>query len=181
MKKLFCLFAIVLFSLNVFSQKVFTRNGHISFFSEAPLENIEANNYQVTSIIDLEKKELVFSLLMKGFEFEKALMQEHFNEKYVESDQYPKSTFTGSYTCNDKIDLKKDGLYQVNVTGSLEIHGVTKEVETTGTLEVKNGEVISNAVFVVAVADYNIKIPSVVKDNIAKEIEITVNATYKAM
>ena len=166
-------------SVNAFSQKYFTRNGHIWFYSEAPLENIEAHNYQATSILDIGKGDMAFSVLIKGFEFEKALMQEHFNEKYMHSDKHPKSTFEGRILNLDKIDLTKPGVHKVRVGGKLTIHGVTKDVETDGTLEVKDGKIHGKAKFQVAVADYDITIPAVVKDNIAKILDVNVDVVYE--
>ena len=118
---------------------------------------------------------------MKGFQFEKALMQEHFNEKYVESDKYPKTVFKGKVTNIEEIDFTKDGEYPAKVKGALTIHGVTKEVEAEGKFVIENGEVSATASFPIAVADYEIKIPSVVRDNIAKEVEISVEMKYSLM
>jgi len=161
--------------------KYITKNGHISFYSEAPLENIEAHNHEVLSIINLEAKEMAVSMLMKGFSFEKSLMQEHFNENYVESDKFPKSTFKGAFTGAQPIDLSKDGVYEVEVTGDLTIHGVTKPITTKGTIEVKERQVITKTKFMVAVKDYEIEIPKIVVDNIAEEIEITVELRHSPM
>ena len=104
--------------------------------------------------------------------FPKELQQEHFNENYIESDKYPKSNFTGSYTGDVKPD--KDGVYKVMVKGNLTIHGVTKPIETPATIEVKGGKLIGNCVFTLQPEDYNISIPSVVRDHIAKQVTITV-------
>ena len=163
------------------AQRQMTRTGHIWFISETPLETIEAHNNQVTSILDTEKGDIVFQALMKGFQFEKALMQEHFNEKYVESDKYPKAVFKGSVTNLNEVDFLKDGNYPAKVKGSLTIHGVTKEVETEGQIKVEDGKVSTTAEFPITVADYEIKIPSVVRDNIAKEVKVFVDVKYEAM
>ena len=159
--------------------KYFTRNGYIKFYSHAPMEDIEAHNRQVTSFLDTDNGELVFSVLMKSFQFEKALMQEHFNENYVESDKYPKATFKGKILNPESVDFKKDGVYTVKVEGDMTIHGVTNKVTTDGTITVKGGKVMANAKFPIAVADYKIEIPAVVRDNIAKEVEVTVDMTYE--
>lgn len=179
MKKIAIILTLV-FSINtMFAQKYFTKNGHISFFSTTPVEDIEAHNYQSSSVINFENGELVFSLLMKGFEFEKALMQEHFNEKYVESDEYPKATFKGLIVNFKDIDLSIDGEVKVKVIGNMTIHGVTQEVKSDGVLIINGGKVSSYAVFPLAIENYDIKIPSVVKDKIAKEVSITVEMDYK--
>ena len=154
--------------------KYFTRTGHIKFFSRAPLENIEAHNHQVSSIVDAKTGEMAFSALMKGFEFEKALMQQHFNENYVESDKYPKSTFKGKITNIDELDLKKSGEQKAIVEGELTIHGVTQKITVEGLLQKQDENIYATAVFPVKVADYNIKIPTAVINNIAEVIEVTV-------
>lgn len=182
MKKLILLsLSLVVFAaVNVQAQKYFTRNGHIWFFSHAPAEDIEAHNYQANSILDASSGEMVFSVLMKGFEFEKALMQEHFNEKYVHSSEFPKAQFQGKVVDISKVDFKKPGVYDVVVKGDLTIHGVTKAVESPGTLEVtKDGKVLGKAKFPVTVADYDIEVPAVVRENIAKVVDVNVDMNYE--
>lgn len=155
--------------------RYYTKSGKISFFSKSTLENIEAHNKSVTCVLDTRSGQLQFAVLMKGFEFEKALMQEHFNENYVESHKYPKSEFKGTVVNLSEIDFKREGTYKAKVQGKLSMHGVTREVETTGTITVKSGRIHADANFHVLLADYNISIPSVVKDNIAKSINIRVD------
>ncbi len=136
----------------------------------------ETNN-QASSVINLKTGEVVFSLLMKAFTFEKALMQEHFNEKYVESDDYPKATFKG--TIQDlEIILSSNETFDLFVTGQLTMHGKTKNVETPVKITYKGETIEAECDFVVSPADFDIKIPNAVKENIAKEIKVTVNATY---
>lgn len=178
MRKTTLILAVLLITNAAFAQKYYTKVGHISFFSTTPVEDIEAHNYQSTSIIDFSNGDIVFSLLMKGFQFEKALMQEHFNEKYVESDQFPKASFTGSITNFKDVNLKKDGVYKVEVSGKMTIHGKTNLVKTEGTLEVKEGKIIGDSSFKLLVADYDINIPSLVADKIAKEMTINVAMDY---
>lgn len=160
------------------AQKYMTQSGTIKFFSEAPLENIESVNNQVSSIINMENGEVVFTLLMKAFNFEKALMQEHFNEKYVESEKFPKATFKGKIKDFNSVDLGS-GKQTVEVVGQLTIHGVTNDVQAQATID-RNSEnqISASSTFNIDVADYDIKIPAAVKDNIAKSIEITVNMEY---
>jgi polyisoprenoid-binding protein YceI len=107
-------------------------------------------------------------------------MQEHFNENYLESDKYPKSTFSGKITNNADIDYKKDGTYPVDVAGDLTIHNITRPVTTKGTIEVKDGIVSAKAQFIVKPADYQITIPAVVENKIAKEVGVTIDARYAA-
>ncbi|MFC2114669.1 YceI family protein [Bacteroidota bacterium] len=167
------IFALLLTNLS-FGQKYLTKNGHISFFSDSPAEKIEANNHQVNAALDLQTGDFVFKVLMKSFEFEKALMQEHFNENYVESDKFPNATFIGKIDNLKSFDLTKTGKYEVNISGKLTIHGVTQDVSVKGTLEVVNGLIKGSAIFNVKLSDYNIKIPKAVVNNIAELVEIKV-------
>lgn len=165
-------------SFSVFGQKYFTKTANVSFFSSTALENIDAKSNQATSIIDFATGEVVFKMLIKTFQFEKALMQEHFNEKYLESDKYPESTFKGKIENISSVNLSKDGEYKVSVTGDLTIHGVTKSYTTIGVITVAGDKISVNAKFPVTVADHNVKIPGAVKDNIAETVEVTVVADY---
>lgn len=160
------------------AQKYIARNGHVWFFSHTPVEDIEAHNNQAVSILDPATGDLEYTLLIKSFEFKKALMQEHFNENYMESDKFPKSSFKGKISNLDKIDFNKNGEYQAEVKGDLTIHGVTKPVNVNGTVIVNGKNVTSKAKFIVAPKDYDIKIPAVVEKNIAKEIDVNVDVTY---
>lgn len=163
------------------AQKYLTRTGSISFFSEAPLENIEAFNNQVSGVVDLETGGMAFTLLMKAFTFEKALMQEHFNEKYVESQKYPKATFKGNIKDFDSFILGSEQV-AIMVSGKLSIHGVTKDLSIPGTLmKDKNGNIEAKAVFNIDIQDYEIKVPSAVRENIADNIEIKVKMIYEEM
>lgn len=158
-------------------QRLITRTGMISFFSRTPLEDIKAENRQVNAAVDLDNKNLAFVALMKGFLFPRALMQEHFNENYVESDKYPKTNFSGSFTGD--VNKLKDGTYNVRVKGELTVHGVTRPIEGPGSFEVKNGNLTGRSNFRIFPADFNIKIPSLVKNKIAKEIDVAVQIQYK--
>ncbi|MBC7934779.1 MAG: YceI family protein [Rhizobacter sp.] len=178
MKNIFFFIIPAIISLQVSAQKVYTKNGNISFFSKTALENISADNNQVTAILNQQTGELQFSVLIKAFHFKKALMEEHFNENYMESDKYPKATFKGSIADGSKINFTKDGNYPVTVNGDLSIHGVSNKVSVPGTISIKSGVVASVSSFNVKLADYKISIPKIVKDNIAETINITVNCNY---
>lgn len=156
-------------------KKYFSKAARISFYSKTPLAAIEAHNSKAVSVFDLSSGRIEFSVLMKGFEFEKARMQEDFNENFVESDKYPKAVFAGTMKSANDLNFDKDGVYNVEVTGSLTIHGVTKPVTTQAAFTVKNGVVSAQSEFTVTVADYNIKIPSVVSEKIGKTAKIIVN------
>lgn len=177
MKKLSFVLAAILFVVGtVDAQKYFTREGKVTFTSEAPVEKIEAVNQSATAVLDTESARMEFAVLIKAFQFEKALMQEHFNENYMESSTYPKATFKGQIDDVSSVNWSKDGTYEVSVSGDMTIHGVTQKLTAPGTLMVKDGQITAASTFTVAVADYEIEIPSVVADNIAKEVVIVVEA-----
>ena len=165
--------------INGAAQLYFTKNGKISFFSSTPMEDIRADNNQVISIINTSTGEMQFSLLNNAFHFKKALMEEHFNDDYIESAKYPRSTFKGTITNAGSVNFTADGVYKVTVSGSLSIHGVTKIVSVPGTITIQSGNISATAVFKVKVKDYNIRIQSGVKNNIAEDIELTVSCKYE--
>jgi len=181
MKKGLILATVMAFSLATFSQRVFTRKGDISFYSKAPLEDIEAHNHAAVSVLDETTGQVEFSVLMKGFEFVKALQQEHFNEDYVESDKYPKAIFKGKATDISKVKFTTDGSYTVPVTGLLTLHGETKEVSTNAVITVKGGAISGHAEFTILLDEYKIKIQAVVKDKISNRVKIVVNCNYENM
>ena len=176
-KIIFILFCMLVCSLSSHAQRYVTKNGFIKFYSDAPLEKIEAANRQVNAAIDIRTGDFVFKVLMKSFVFPKALMQEHFNENYIESDKFPEAKFIGKVTNLAEIDFSKDGIYNALVVGNLTIHGETKEIQAKGTFEIKQDKIDGNAKFNIVVADYKIKIPNTVVNNIAKTVEITVDIT----
>lgn len=178
-KALNLLIIVLLFASSVSAQRYITKNGYIRFFSTTPVEDIKAHNRQVQAALDSETGDFVFKVLMKSFGFKKALMQEHFNEKYVESHKYPNSTFKGKITNVDEINFSKDGEYPAKVEGKLTIHGVTQTISEEGTLKVEGDKVNAFAEFMVAVADYDIKIPAPVRENIAEEVKVTVDCNLK--
>ena len=174
MKTTVFLFGLLMTASSSFSQIYMSRNGRVSFYSSTEKETINAVNNQVYAVIDATKKNMAFTLLMKGFQFEKELMQEHFNENYAESDKFPKASFNGAYTGD--VNTAKDGVYNVVAKGNLTMHGVTKAVEAPATIEVKNGTLTGKAEFKIKPDDYGISIPSLVREKIAKEMTISVSA-----
>ena len=174
-------FALALLPLAASAQdRYMTRNGHIAFFSATPMENIEANNHKVTSVWDVTTGAMQFAVLIKAFEFEKALMQEHFNENYMESNTFPKATFKGKLSGITADQLKKAGTYEVTVTGDLTIHGVAKPATSKGTFTVDaNGAIKATSEFAVKPADHGIKIPGGV--NVADQIQVKVKMDYQKM
>lgn len=156
-----------------------TKTGRISFFSHASMEDIEAVNDQATGILNAETGEIGFVVLVRGFKFAKALMQEHFNENYMESDKFPKAKFTGKITGFQAAGLKEGSIYKVMVEGDLTIHGVTRKARTEGTLELKGGKIHAQCKFPVKLSEYNVKIPAQKINNIAPVVDVTVGATYE--
>ena len=177
MTRIYLLLFSIIFSLTLSAQKYYTKNGNISFYSKASIENIAAENGQVMSTLDLQTGQLQFSVLIKAFHFKKSLMEEHFNENYMESDKYPKASFKGNIK-DLKIDLTKDGVFPISVTGDMTIHGVTKNITVPGTITVKNGIASGNSSFKITLADYKVSIPKIVKDNIAETIDVSVSCIY---
>lgn len=162
---------------------IFTKTGKIGFDATSPAspEKIAGTNKSVTCVVDTKKGDMQFSLLMKGFEFERALMQEHFNENYVESSKFPDAKFKGQITNNSSVNYAKDGTYPVKVKGTLTMHGVTNNVETDGKLVVAGGKVTASADFNVQLADYKVTIPQLVSDKVSKTAKISVDCQLEPL
>jgi polyisoprenoid-binding protein YceI len=133
------------------------------------------------SILDVKSGEIVASMLMKSFNFKKALMEEHFNENYVESNKFPKATFKGKITNLEQLDITKDGKYALDIDGNITIHGVTKPLKVKGQAVVTNGQIKASAVFPLAVKDFKIEIPRLVRNNIAEKVQVSVSFNYQPM
>jgi len=174
MNKLILLFLLLICFSKGYAQIFITRNGYIGFFSKTPLEDIKAESRQAYAVIDASKKNLAFTCLVKGFLFKKELMQEHFNENFIESDKFPKANFLGNYTGD--VNLSKDGSYKVQVKGQLTLHGVTQTIDVPATLEVKDSKLIGTTEFKLTPGDFDIKIPALVREKIAKQIDVHVLA-----
>ncbi len=168
--------AVTLLLATSYAQKFMTRDARISFLSETPLEKIEAINKSGSAVLDAETGRMEWKVLVKNFIFEKKLMQEHFNENYMESHKYPNAIFKGEIVNLKDVNLSKDGAYNVRAKGKMTIHGVERDIEVPGKITVAGGKLNVVSDFKVACADYDISIPSVVRDNIAKEIAVRVEA-----
>lgn len=176
MIRLYTLFLLAAVTSSSLAQKFTSEKGHITFFSDAALEDIQAENGMVGSLFNSSSGDLVYIVKIKDFKFPKALMREHFNEKYMETEKFPKSTFTGKIV---GFNPAASGPQKVRAVGKLMIHGVTKDVDIPGTIEFAGGKVAMKAKFIVKLVDYAIKIPKLVWQNIAEEIEVTIDFTYK--
>jgi len=175
--KYFSVLLLALLSFTQAGQDVYVcKNAKINIYSSAPIEDIEANSNEGVSVYNAATGELAFSLPIRSLHFEKAMMEEHFNENYIESDKYPKATFKGKI--NEHPDLGKDGSYPVTVTGDFQVHGVTQNRTVKGEIKVNRGVVSMSSEFMVKCADHHIDIPKIVFHNIAESIRIRVSATY---
>lgn len=175
--------ALCAIASGVSAQKFFTRDAKIKFDATSPSspEKIEGLHKSATCVIDAATGKMEWAVLIKGFLFEKALMEEHFNENYLESGKFPKATFKGQITNLNEVNFAKDGKYNAVVTGKLTIHGVTKDITTNGALTVANGTIKLNAGFSLLMGDYGIDIPSLVSDKVAKEAKILIDAALEPM
>ncbi|MBE7175386.1 MAG: YceI family protein [Mucilaginibacter polytrichastri] len=172
--------AILLFTAGfVYAQNYSSTASKISLYSSTPIEDIRASSTQGKSVIVPAKKQIAFQVAIRSFDFEKKMMQEHFNENYMESDRYPQAKFTG--VIREDIDLKKDGTYPVTAKGTLNVHGVEQPRTIPGKLIVKSGAIHLDTKFGVKCVDHKIEIPTLVFNKIAEEINVTVSADYKPM
>jgi hypothetical protein len=147
----------------------------ISFFSANSMGDITAVNKTSKPIMDISTGDVQVKISIQGFVFPDPLMQEHFNENYLESDKYPDATFKGKI--NEPVDYTRDGVTKVTVKGNLEMHGVKKDINFDGTITVKGVEVILETRFKIHIADFHIKIPSLVVKNIAEDIDVKMKGT----
>ena len=177
MKRVSLVIAAGLICLASFSQKVYkTSAAQIKF--QPISEEAGCTNNQAQSILKSDNGQIAFSALIKGFKFQNSLLEDHFNENYMESTKFPNAKFQGFITNIKELDFAKNGTYKVTVKGTLTIHGTPKEVTTTGTIEIAGGKVIAKANFKVKVADYGVK-GLYIGQKIAAEQDITVTSTYE--
>ncbi|MCF6169077.1 YceI family protein [Lutibacter sp.] len=160
--------------------KLVSKVGHVNFFSHTAIEDITADNFKVVSTLNTETGTIVYSVPMQGFEFEKALMQKHYNSsKFLDTKKFPKSKFKGKITNITDINFDKDGTYNATVKGEMTLHGVTKAITETAVITIKGNKVIVETKLKLTLADYNINFkkgkPST---NIAKTIDVTSKSEY---
>ncbi len=173
------LFSILFLSVSMAAQSpLITKDGTTTFFSHSPIEDIEAINDKTTAAINFVKGDVVVKMLIKHFTFENALMQEHFNENYMESEKFPAAIFKGKLVSDNAIDLSQDGSYEVTLDGQLTIRGISTPLEAPATITVSGDQVSATTVFIARPAEYDIKIPAVVIKNIAEEIKVSTSLTF---
>lgn len=177
--KRFCILCLMLFAglIEARAQIYMTTTAKVSFFSKTPVQDISAVNSTASSLINAKTDSVFFRMKNSSFEFENALMRDHFNENYMESTKYPIDSFRGKI--EQKIDFKKDGQYKVTANGKLTIHGVERPVNVDGVLTVKGETIHLESQFFVKTADYHIEVPRLVFEKIAESIKVTLNADYK--
>lgn len=168
---------ILIFNFASAQNKLFSSSKtEFSFFSKAPLEDIEAKNTRANSIINLSNRELVVRIPISQFQFKNKLMQQHFNENYMESEKYPYATFKGKI--NEELDLNKSGVYSVSASGTLNIHGVDQERKLIGKLTVAENTLLIETKFEVMLIDHKIEIPKLVFKKIAEKVEVIAKISY---
>jgi len=155
------------------SQVYTSRKVAVHFFSPAPITDIDALTNTASAILNPKKREVKVSIPIASFSFKKALMQQHFNQIYLESEKYPAATFKGTYTEN--INFTRDGNYKIPLTGKFNIHGVDKTVTIPCDMTIKNGEIAFNTDFKLLSRDYKIPAPMILSKEVGQEINITVN------
>ena len=177
MKKLLLFIIAVSINTVLFSQIYLAKTCAISFYSHSPIEDITAVNKAAKPMLNTATGDVQIKMVMTAFQFEKPLMQEHFNEEYIESEKFPNAIYKGKI--NEKVDFTKDGTTKVTVTGKFTIHGVEKEKTIDGTVTVKGTEITISSKFSIHVADFNIKVPSLYVTNIAEDVETKLDATLE--
>lgn len=175
MKKLLTILCLAI-GISAAAQKYAAEKSFVSFYSKATIEDITAENTKSQSIFNAATGEIVFAIPIQEFQFAKSLMKEHFNEKYMDTEKYPKSTFQGKIT---GFDIHATGSQQAKASGKLTIHGVTQEIDVPGTVEFVDGKVMVKSSFIVKLETYNITRPQLMWQNIAEQVEVKIEFTYK--
>ncbi len=176
----FTFFTVFLFSSFVAeAQKYITKIGTIDIYSKTPLFTIEGSNKKVASILNTETAEVVVSTLVRSFKFHEALVEDHFNENYMESHKFSKAIFKGKITNFSSVDLKKDGIYDIIIEGKLTIHGETNNIKENGSISIKNGEISASTQFSVSLEKYKIEVEKMYKDAIKDDILLKIHFDYK--
>ena len=149
------------------------------FYSDAPIEDIEATNEEAIGAIDLTKGTVAVSMLIRNFHFDKSLMEEHFNENYLESEKYPKALFKGKIQDFESLDFTQTGTFTAMAIGELEIHGVTRPIKSDVNFEITDNSIQAKTLFKVALEDHDIKIPKLVIKNIAEVVDVDVTFNFE--
>lgn len=182
MKTFFTYFFFLFSTLTINAQqvnKLLLNSGSVSFVSDAPLEQIKASSNKLRGLLLLTDRTFAFSIDVNSFNgFNGSIQREHFNENYMESEKFPRASFTGKIV--EEVDFKKDGIYELRAKGKLTIHGIEKIRTIKITIETKNGRIMVRSKFLVPLEEHGIHIPSIVNQKIAEEIAVEVNAQFNS-
>jgi polyisoprenoid-binding protein YceI len=179
-KAIFFSLMLIILSISTVAQDIyFTRTGKIEFHSGSSLEDIDGVNNEATSMLNVKTGEMAFTLLVKSFTFKRALMEEHFNENYMESTKFPKASFKGKINSMPAINISSNATYNVQTEGELTIHGVTQKISAPAKLTVNGGKITGISTFKILLSDYKIVVPGVVSEKFSKETEIIVTCIYE--
>lgn len=176
MMKKILLFTLLVIGFQSKAQLFTTSTGQVSFFSKTPMEDIDATNKSVSSIINTATNEVAVQMRITNFVFPNKLMQEHFNENYLESEKFPSATFKGKI--KESVNLTVAGTYPITVSGSATIHGVTRPIDLRGTIVSTGSTLALTCQFEVKLIDYNVKIPKIVFAKIAEVIKVSSKMNY---
>jgi polyisoprenoid-binding protein YceI len=176
MRHLIVVFSLIILGYQANGQLYMAQNGEVSFFSKTPLEDIDALNKQVGSIINADNNEVAVQMRVTSFVFPNKLMQEHFNENYLESDKFPSATFKGKI--REVVDLKVPGTYAVTAVGTATIHGITRPIEIKGNVVSTGDQLTLSCQFDIKLVDYKIDIPKIVFAKIAEVIRVSSKINY---
>ena len=180
MKSQLMFIGAILFSAGLYAQQMYyTKSGTVIFDSSTPLETIYARNDQVTSFLNASSGEINFAALVRSFKFKNALMEEHFNENFIESAKYPRAVFKGRILNWEEIDLSDEVEQEAGVEGELTLHGVTKTIHPRAVIHPRGELIEGRCEFIVSADDSDIRIPAVVRDKIAKEVKVIVEMNYE--
>lgn len=163
-------------SASVAQSKYLSKTSEVTFFSSAPLEDISAVNTAMAGIVDFESKEFLMRIPIIKFDFPNGLMEEHFNENYMEIEKYPNATFKGTFP--EEVNPDQSGTYTINCIGQLEVHGVIQDREIEVTLDISKKGIEASSAFSILLEDHNIDVPKIVFQNIAEEIDVKIKATF---
>ena len=175
------LFLLFFFSIPIVAQEKKTAtNGNITFEASVPFyEAVEAKNNQIFSVLNTKNGSISFVAVIKNFQFERSLMQDHFNANYMESDKYPKATFKGQiekFTL-DKLNTTPTEYY---IKGKINIHGVTKNIRVPANIsKTASNAIVIRSFFTINTEDFKIEIPFMVRNKIAQNVNVTLNTEFQ--
>jgi hypothetical protein len=179
-KNLFLFLCCLTLSFEGFTQHLYSlKKSNIHFYAGTPMEDIDADNTKTNSFLDLKAGDILISIPNNGFKFKSALMEEHFNENYMESEKFPKSEFKGKILEIEKYDFSKTDSYKVKIEGTLTVHGVSKKRTLEVTIYREGAALIGTTKFIISLADHNIQRPQILWEKLSENIEVTANFEYQ--